>query len=155
MNTDNLKALISKGDRSPLVVEFVKSVHGFDPSGLSTEDILAKISPPVRRSTVRPPTVRAETRDIEAEFYYTESGYDSWTRIVTYSGTIAVPLEIIRQGENEVREWIIANRDFLDEDHCGPDYGDSETTDRSFGDWESDNIDDVIEELEEEEEEDE
>ncbi|MCR6656607.1 MAG: hypothetical protein NVV63_12535 [Opitutus sp.] len=123
----------------------------------STRDLPCEVI--VSDRSVEPPT--RKTVAVYAELRRTTSGTVSWNRIESFSGNVDVPVDVVRQGEAAIEEFIQGAIDDLgdcDSDSGEePDWNTSSTTesvvkitnDIDFDDIESDAMEDYPEEFEE------
>jgi hypothetical protein len=97
-----------------------------------------------------PTKAKERTIDVRVEAEEQVYGHSHWSRIDRFDGTIPVPEDLLREGDqNEIEDWIRDNiEDFLDRDYGQEDTGDSDTDDSEGVRLLETNLDEVLAQLE-------
>jgi hypothetical protein len=85
----------------------------------------------VKSTPLPAPKAKERTIDVRVEAEEQVYGHSHWSRMDHFEGTIPVPEDLLREGEQaEIEEWIRDHiEDYLDRDYGEEDSGDSDTDD--------------------------
>jgi hypothetical protein len=97
-----------------------------------------------------PPRKAKRTIDVRVEAEQQLYGHSHWSRMDHFEGTIPVPEDLLREGnQDEIEDWIRDHiEDYLDRDYGEEDTGDSDTDDSDGVRLLETNLDEVLARLE-------
>ena len=148
----DLARLITQYPTAALVRGLVRAELGIAPPRDQTPATAEGWFEFVKTTPLPAPPTKARERTIEVRVEAQEQvyGHSHWSRMDHFNGTIPVPEEVIREGDqDEIEDWIRDHiEEYLDRDYGDEDCGDSDTDDSDGIRLLETNLDEVLARLE-------